>query len=301
MSQRPTAAPQRPSTIAEALTRAVAALHAGQPDEAERLAGYVLKSNRAHPLAAKLQGQARLVKGDAKAAIEPLRRAAAKAPDAETETLLARALFLAGRANEAIAPLELAVTRRPAFPLAFLELGERLGELGRTDAAVAVLEQGLALVPNAAILAVGLAWQRLARNERAQARDLFERVRAAAPGRYDALSGLAHTLVCDGDYAAAADLYRQALSQRPDDAAAQLALGKCLLELGQRGPGEAAVRAASRGGALGQWHALNALAATPHGRVFLRPSDALAFLRGQAGASGAEALAVDPPVAADLA
>jgi len=279
MSQRPSTVPDRPSTIAEALERALAALHAGQADEAERLAEYVLKSNRTHPWAAKLLGQARLVKGDPKAAIDPLRRSAAKAPDAETETLLARALFLDGRAKEALAPLELAVTRRPAFPLAFLELGERLGELGRTDEAVAVLEQGLALVPNAAILAVALAWRRLARNERAEARALFEQVRAAAPGRYDALSGLAHALVCDGDYAGAADLYRQALAQRPDDAAAQLALGQCLLELGARGAGEAAVRAATRGGTQGKWDAVNALAATPHGRIFLRPSDAVAFLK----------------------
>jgi predicted Zn-dependent protease len=272
--------PDRPSTIGEALERAAAALRAHQPDEAERLADYVLKSNRGHPLAAKLLGQAKLVKGEPTAAIEPLRRAAARSPDAETETLLARALHLAGRTDDAVTELRRAVTRRPAFPLAFLELGDRLGELGRTDEAVAVFEEGLALVPNAAVLAVGLGYLRLARNERGPARALFEQVRAAAPGRYDALSGLADTLVVDGDYAGAAALYRQALAMRPDDAMAQLALGKCLLELGQRDAGEAAVRAATRGGTQGQWEAVHALAATPHGRVFLRPSDALAFLRG---------------------
>jgi tetratricopeptide (TPR) repeat protein len=303
MSQRPPAAPQRPSTIAEALERAVAALHASQPDEAERLAEYVLKSNRAHPLAAKLKGQARLVKGEPKAAIEPLRRAASKGHDAETETLLARALHLCGRTEEAVAELRKAVARRPAFPLAFLELGDRLGELGRSDEAVAVFEQGVALAPNAAVLAVGLGYLRLARNERAQARALFEQLRAAAPGRYDTLLGLAHTLVADGDYGGAAALYRQALAARPDDADTQLALGKCLLELGQRPAGEAAVRAATRGGSQGAWEAVHALAATPHGRAFLRPTDALAFLRGAApsGRSGAEALAVDASVTANLA
>jgi len=273
---------ERPGTIAEALERALAALHAGQADEAARLADYVLKSNRGHPLAARLLGQARLIRGDAAAAVDALRRSAAKAPNAETETLLARALHLTGKGDEAVAALRLAVQRRPAFPLAFVELGDRLAERGRTDEAADVFADGLALVPNAAILAVGLGYQRLAQNRRADARRLFEQVRAAAPDRRDALLGLAQTLTADGEYAEAAALYRQAVASRPDDADARLALGKCLLELGQRDAGEAAVRAATRGGTQGAAEAVHALAATPHGRVFQRPSQATAFLRGAA-------------------
>jgi predicted Zn-dependent protease len=83
----------------------------------------------------------------------------------------------------------------------------------------------------------------------------------------------------DGEYDAAADLYRQALRLRPDDPVTRISLGKCLLELGERDEGEAALRAATRGATELNGLALTTLAAAPHGRFFLRPSDARRFLQ----------------------
>ena len=293
--------PERPVTVEHALDGARAAVLAGRPEEAERLAAYVLKSRRGDAQAAKLLGQALLMQEKAAAAIEPLERSAKRQADPETETLLGRALSMADRPEAALAILRRATTRRPAFPLAFLELSDQLARAGLPDAAAAALDEGLALAPGALPLRMALAHLHLARNDRAQARRLFADVRQAAPHRHDALVGLAHVTALDGDFAAAADLYREALTLRPDDALTQIELGRCLLELGQRDAGEAILRAATRGGAQLAGAAITALASATRGRVFLRPSDALGFLKGRPGRSGPEAPAIDAPLAPDFA
>ena len=248
-------------------------------DEAERLAGGVLKSDRGNVAAAQVVGQALLLQNRPEEAIDPLRRAARRSSDPAIETLLARALADAGRGEEALDQLRVATGRRPPYPLAFLELGEQLGKAGRFDEGVAVFEGGVALAPDAAVLRMGLGYLHLHRNARAKARDLFLQVRAAAPERHDALVALAGVMALDGEYSAAADLYRQALAQRPDDAATRIGLGACLLEMGERDGGEAALRAATGGAAQMAGPAITALAAASRGRFFLRPSAAAKFLR----------------------
>jgi Tfp pilus assembly protein PilF len=130
---------------------------------------------------------------------------------------------------------------------------------------------------------VGLGYVHLNRNDRVAARDQFQQVRAAAPGRYDGMVGLANVLALDGEYAEAAALYRQALELQPDNALTRLSLGRCLLEMGERDAGETALRAAAGGSPERVWPAIVALAATPRGRVFLRPSAAARFLGVEIG------------------
>jgi tetratricopeptide (TPR) repeat protein len=282
MSRRPRSTEGRPPTIQAALDQAAAALQAQRFADAERLAASVLRSNRNHLAAAQILGQALLQQGRPEDAIEALRSPARRSLDPALETLLARAFADAGRDDEALDRLRAATARRPAYPLAFLELGDRLGQLGRHDEGIAVFSQGLALAPDAIVLSVGLAFLRLHRNERAEARALFDAVRAAAPQRRDALLGLAHVMVADGDYAGAAVLYRQALEARADDLATRVSLARCLLEMGAREAGEAALRDAARGADAMAGPAITALAAAPHGRLFLKPSAAADFLRGAA-------------------
>jgi tetratricopeptide (TPR) repeat protein len=277
MTRRPP--PARPRTHDEALNGAIAALQAGEPTEAERLAGQVLKASRGHLLAAKLTGLAILRQGRAAEALAPLKKAA-REQDPEAELLLARAYLALGRDDDAEAALRDSITRRPALALAFLEFGGHLGRVGRLAEAGEVFEAGLALAPDADGLAVGLGYIRLQQGARGAARDLFARVHAAEPGRQDAIVGLARVCAVEGDHAGAARLYRQALALRPDDAATGVALARALFELGDRTGGEAQLRAATAGGSLGLWEAINALSGTPHGRAFLTPSAALAFLRG---------------------
>ena len=250
-----------------------------RPDEAELLAGDVLKSDRGNGAAARVLGQALLMQGRALEAINPLERAARRTPDPVIETLLGRALAEAGRTGEALDRLRQASSRRPAYPLAFVELGDQLGKLGRFDEALPVFETGLALSPDAQVLRMALGYLHMNRNDRSKARALFLAVRAAAPERHDARLALAQVLALDGDHAAAAELYRGALALRPDDAATRIALAKCLLEMGERDAGEAALRAVARDncGDGGPGHRRPGRR-VPHGRAFLRPSAAAKFL-----------------------
>jgi Flp pilus assembly protein TadD len=279
VSKRPSSNPERPSPQHPALEKAILAFRMQRPDEAERLASDVLKSNRGNVLAAQILGRALLMQNRAREAIDPLQRAARRSDDPEIETLLAAALAASGRDDEAFEQLRRTTARRPPFLPAFLELGRTLGDIGRFDEAIAALESGLALAPDALDLQMGLGYLHLKRNDRAKARALFAQVLAAAPGRHEALVALAKVMALDGDYADAADLYRRALGHKPDDAPTRINLGKCLLEMGEREAGEATIRAATRGTAQWAGLALMSLAAAPHGRFFLRLSAAAKFLR----------------------
>src|SRR5260221_9853332 len=199
--------------------------------------------------------------------------------DPEIETLLAVVLAAAGRDDEAFDQLRQATARRPPFQPAFLELANQLGKAGRLDEGIAVLEGGLALMPHAVDMRMGLGYLHLMRNDRVKARALFSQVHAAEPGRHEALVALAKVMALDGEYASAAEFYRHGLGLQPDDAVTRINLGKCQLEMGEREAGEATLRAATRGSAQLAGRAITALAAAPHGRFFLRPSAAAKFLR----------------------
>jgi predicted Zn-dependent protease len=279
MSKRPPSTPEPPNSGNQALEKAILAFRMQRPDEAERLASDVLKSNRGNVVAAQVLGRALLMQNRPAEAIDPLQRAARRSNDPEIETLLAGALAAAGRGAEAFDQLRLTTARRPPFLPAFGELGGQLGKIGRFDEGITVLESGLALAPDAVDLRMGLGYLHVKRNDRAKARALFLQVRAAAPARHDALVALAQVMALDGEYAAAADLYRHALGLQPGDVVTRVNLGKCQLEMGERDAGEATLRAATRGAAQLAGPAIIALAAAPHGRFFLRPSAVAKFLR----------------------
>jgi Flp pilus assembly protein TadD len=280
MSKRPSA-PERPTSSSRALENAVFALRMQRPQEAERLAADVLKSNRGNALAAQVLGRALLMQNRAAEAIIPLERAARRSDDPAIETELAVALATVGRRDEALDQLRQTTARRPPFPPAFVEHGGQLAKIGRFEEAVAVLESGLALMPDVVDLRMQLGFVHLKRNDRATARTIFLHVLAAAPGRYDVLPALANVMALDGEYAAAADLFRRALGLRPDDAVTRNILGACLLEMGDRDAGEAILRAAVRGAPQMAGQAIKWLAGASHGRFFLRPSEAMKFLRSE--------------------
>jgi tetratricopeptide (TPR) repeat protein len=138
---------QRPGSSSQVLESAALALRMQRPDEAERLAFGVLKSDRGNLVAAQILGRALLMQNRADEAIVQLERAARRSDDAQIETLLVVALAAIARGDEALDRLRRAIARRPPFPPAFLEYASQLGKIGRVDEAIAVLESGLALSP----------------------------------------------------------------------------------------------------------------------------------------------------------
>lgn len=280
MPKLPHPTPPKRNAADAALERATLALQMGSPGEAERLAEGVLKANRSHSAAAVILGQALLMQNRPLEAITPLERAARRSDDPKIETLLAAALAAAGRRDEALEQLSKTIAKRPPFPPAFREYADQLAKAGRSDEAIAVAEAGLQLAPDVVELKVDLGRLYLGRNDRVHARSLFSEALAAAPGRRDIQAALARVMVFDGEYAAAADIYRHALALQPDDAMTRVDLGMCQLELADRSAGEASLRAATRGRPEMLGRAMNSLAAASHGRFFFRPSAAVRFLGG---------------------
>ena len=265
---------------AQLLERAAHALRTQRFAEAEQLAAEVLKGSRTDTAAASILAHALLALNRAGEAIVPLEKVARRTGDAGIETLLGAALGSAGRRAEAIEQLRLTTARRPPFLPAFQELAGQLAKAGRVDEAIAVIESGLGLAPEAVDLQLDLARLHLGHNDRGRARVILSSARDAAPGRPEILTELARVLLLDGDYASAADAYRHALAHRPDDAFTRADLAACLLEMGDRDAGEANLRAAVRGGPHVLGRAIHALAASSHGRFFFRPSAVAKFLQG---------------------
>jgi predicted Zn-dependent protease len=278
---RPKDIRSKTSRSAELLERASWALKTGHPGEAERLAADVLKAERGNAAAASLLGQALLAQNRAGEAVAPLQKAARRHDDPTIETLLAIALGASGHRDEALKQLRRTTARRPVFPPAFRELASQLNKGGEDEAAVAALRSCLADMPGLVELQMDLALLHIGRNERADARRVLSEALAVAPGRPDVLALLARAMLLDGEYASAADAYRRALAQRPDDAMMRADFAICLMEMGDREAGEANLRAATRAQPQLLFRAIHSLAASTHGRFFLRPSAAKTFLESE--------------------
>lgn len=280
MSKRPNQPQMRPQKPGDdRLARASAALRFNQAGEAERLALEVLKADRSNVAAASLLGQALLAQHRAEEAIAPLEKAARRSAEPALETLLSIALAATGRRDDALSQLRRTVEKRPVFPPAFRELASQLAKAGHAGEAIAVIESCLAQAPGQVELQIDLASLHLGRNERTPARAALAQALAVAPGRPDVLALRARLLLLDGEYASAADVYRQVLALQPDDAMTRTEFAVCLMELGERDAGEANLRAATRGRPQMLLRAIHSLAAPSRGRFFLRPSAAAKFLQ----------------------
>lgn len=272
--------PHAPSgSVDQALQAAVLALQSQRPAEAERLAAEVLKANPGHIAASGVLGYAMMQQNRAAEAVVVLEPAARLSGDPKIETQFADALVATGRRDEALAQLHRTVMRRPAFLPSFIMYARYLSGAGRYAEAVTALEQGIAQFPGAGELQNELALLHIKTNNRDAAHAVLSR--ALAAGMHPVfLATQGQLLYLEGDYAAAADAYRRALAANPGDAASRQNLGSSLLEMGQRAAGEADIRAAVRAAPQLTGHAIASLSLAAHGRMFLRPSAALAFLRG---------------------
>lgn len=278
-SHRP-AEPQRPPhPLESALQRAAFALQAGRPDEAELIAGEVLKQSPNDARAQHLVGYARMLQGRAGDAIPLLEKAARRTHDPAIGTHLAIALRQADRIDDALNQLDRVIKRQPSFPLARLEKSNLLMSLGRDDEAIEVLERGLAIAPQSGELAIQLGAIFAARSDNTRARAMLSRGLADAPGHIDGLFSMARLMQSEREFAPAAGIYRQLLQAAPHEAAFRIGLGVCQLELGEDEAGFENLRIAARASDRLYYETVAALASAGRGRFFMKPSAARQFFR----------------------
>jgi tetratricopeptide (TPR) repeat protein len=264
---------------AAALQRAMFALNGQRPQEAQQIAEEILKSDPRHGQALQIFGCALLQQGRAADAIAPLETAARVRRDPEVETQLAIALQQAGRSEEALAQLKRASKRQPPYAAAFHGLGCLLFSMARYEEAIAALRRGVEVAPMMPEMSTQLGFAYLACKNYAEAKASFGQALAILPDAPEALFGIGKAHRETGENEAAAGYFRHCVMVRPDDDHTWLHLGHCLLDLGQREAGYDCFRMAARGDPSHYGNALASLAASAHGRFWLKPSAAALFLR----------------------
>ncbi|MGY4303695.1 Flp pilus assembly protein TadD [Bradyrhizobium sp. USDA 4369] len=270
---------------AQALQEAIHALRGRQFARAEQIAASILRTAKTDRAALLVYAHALLGQHRAGEAVVPLEKAILRGSDPEIETLLGAALCESRRGADGIAQLRKTAARRPPFLPAFQELAGRLAKSAELTEAVAVIEDALALAPDSVDLKLDLGRLCLQANDRARARANLVAAREAAPGRPDILIELAWVQFLDGDYAEAAGTYKHALGLRPEDTQTRANLAMCLMEMGDRAGGEAALRTVVRGRPHLLSRAAYTMVVSSHGRFFFRPSDAAKFLQADGPAA----------------
>jgi Flp pilus assembly protein TadD len=262
------------------LQQATFALNANRPQEAQRIAQLILKTEPRHAKALHVLGCALLMQDRIADAVAPLEEAARASRDPETDTALAIALRRIGRVEDALSRLKRAIKRRPPYAPAFHELGYLLMSLEHFDEAIEALRRGLEIAPMMPELSILLGNVLLECRNFPNAKVSFARALNISPNSLDAMYGLAvaHWRLCE--HQAAADLFRRCLMHKPDDVSTLLGLGHCLLELGQRDAGYECFCKVARGQSKRYGTALAALVNSGRSRFWLKPSAAARFLRG---------------------
>ena len=280
------AAPMHPMALGystepgDLLQQARLALNAKRPQEAQRIAQQILKTDPRRAQALHILGGALLMQDRAADAVAALKDAARTLRDPEIDTLLAIALRRIGKNEDALSRVKRATKRRPPFGAAFHELGFQLLSLERYNEAIEALSRGHELLPMMPELPILLGTVFLGCRDFPNAKIYFTRALNISPNSADAMYGLgmAHWRLCE--YSAAVDLFRRYLMHNPDDMSTWLGLGHCLLELGQCDAGYDCFRRAGRGDPRRYGSALAALVNSGRSRFWLKPSAAKRFLHG---------------------
>lgn len=267
----------------DGLQRAIHALNNQRPQEAERIAAEVLRSNPRHSEALQVFGFALLMQGRAEEAIGALEPAARGQHNPQLDTQLALALRQAGRSQDAVAQLQCATRRRPPYPPAFYELGGTLYSLKRYDEAADALRRGLDIAPMVPELSMQLGHVLLALRNCTGAKAAFAKALDIAPGNAGALWGMGKAHQMLGENLQAVEYFRRCLTQMPGDGGTLLNLANSLVEAGEIDAGLECFRAAARGDGKRYAGALTTLVKSARGRFWLKPSAAARFLQNKNG------------------
>jgi putative PEP-CTERM system TPR-repeat lipoprotein len=166
------------------------------------------------------------------AAEEALRKSLAIEPSPETAMLLFASLNSQGKTQEALATLEEWVGKLPKSSSLMVVLGQSYLARKETDKAIGIYERILALDPDSVLALNNLAWLKREQDAK-QALVYAERASALAPEDPYVMSTHATLLAGNGQAAAGEEMMRKAVVLHPDDLQVKLALGRLLLDLGK--------------------------------------------------------------------
>jgi tetratricopeptide (TPR) repeat protein len=263
---------RKQAAIADALARAKAALDQGRAGEAEQFARVVLGNDARHAAALQLLGGALLLQERHAEAIPPLEGAARVLRDPALDTQLAIALREVGRHDDALSRLKRAIKRDRPYAFAYHELGFLLYSLQRYDEAIAAIRRGIEIAPLSSNLWVLLGGICQARRDLPGAWAAFARALSISPNLASAHYGMGTALMAQADYAPAAEHFRIASINNPEDLQARLKLAGCLLEIGQTDAALTLLRTAVRGDPKHFPLSLKLVLSSGRGRFWLRPS-----------------------------
>jgi tetratricopeptide (TPR) repeat protein len=219
-------------TTRQAFEQALAAHHAGELAEAERLYRAVLAAEPTHFGAAHMLGAVHLQRRDFEAAERQIRRAVQIDPyAADALNNLGLALRHLERFEDAVDAYDRAIALRPNYPEAFCHRGNALRLLGRGDDALASYDRAVALRPGYAdaFYNRGALLEEMERWDDAVAS--YENAVALAPDFPQAHNNLGNALLAVRRYDEALAAFDRALVLKPHYAEALTNRGNVLRDL----------------------------------------------------------------------
>jgi len=224
---------RRPVYVEAAVTLADALREQGRLREAEEAYRRALAAAPDHWPALSNLGWMLVQTGRMEEGQELCRRAAEhRSSDAVPAQNLARMLLEVGRLDEAMAVLEQAIERVPNAPLLSLLIGMGWDEMGEVMEARNWIGRALRLDESLLEARVRLAGLEADVDNDQSALEIYEAVLAIEPGRADALTGKARSLLSLGDVEGAVATHRAAIERYPETAPLHAALGHTLSTAG---------------------------------------------------------------------
>lgn len=221
------------------------ALQSGRADDAADLIRRSLAANDRNPDAHANLGAALLRLGRVPDAMAALNRALAIDPDhADAHYNAGLVLLEAGEPDQARQAFAAVLRAQPDRPDAVMKLGVALMRLDRTEEGLAALRRAAALAPGEPSVHYNLAVALLRQGLPDEAEDHLLRIGGDAARAPEVAYALGQVNAERGDPEGAAELFRAALAADPDNAAAHIALGKQLMDLGDLVEAEAHMRRA---------------------------------------------------------